>query len=139
VRNNPGAMSRRTHASTLCLTLALAAAALAGCGSQAPVVVRGQTLHLRLDEFRILPGTVEIHAGRVQIVAHNFGVLTHNVTVELSKRDSNGNPVVLAKTPVLLPGASQSVNVSLGPGRYVLASSVAEQTDLGMTSTLVVY
>jgi hypothetical protein len=66
-------------------------------------------------------------------------VLTHNVTVELSKRDSNGNPVVLAKTPVLLPGASQSVNVSLGPGRYVLASSVAEQTDLGMTSTLVVY
>jgi uncharacterized cupredoxin-like copper-binding protein len=132
-------MSARAHASTLLAALVLGAAALAGCGSKATVQVQGSTLSVLLDEYRIRPQAVGIQAGRIRIVAHNVGALTHNVTVELTNRDSNGNPVVLGETPILLPGATRTLTITLHPGHYLLASSVSAQTDLGMTATLAVH
>jgi hypothetical protein len=138
MRDNPEPMSSRAHAAKLVAAVTLAVLAVAGCGSQAQVEVPGKTLDLRLDEFRIRPQAIGMHAGRIRIVAHNVGALTHNVAVELPNRDSNGNPVVLAEMPILLPGATGTLDVRLDSGRYVLASSVSLQTELGMRATLVV-
>jgi hypothetical protein len=67
---------------TLVALVTLAAAVLAGCGDDTPYVpARGQTLRLRLDEYRILPARITVPAGRVDIVARDVGRLTHNVAI----------------------------------------------------------
>ena len=94
---------------------------------------------LSLDEYRILPQSVSVPAGRIRITAVNRGILTHNVTIELQRRDSNGHPVILADTSTIMPGATGTVvTPALRPGRYALLSTVSNQADLGMTATLVV-
>jgi hypothetical protein len=120
----------------------LAALALgsAGCGEGGPVVhVEGRRVSLTLDEYRILPRTLSVPAGRILIAVRNRGVLTHNVALEREGLDGDGKPVILGITPILLPGAGASIlTPSLAPGRYVLTSTIGNQSVLGMSGVLVV-
>lgn len=113
-------------------------ACLTACGASSPVQIGGTKLTLRLDEYRILPQKVEIHAGRIKIVAENTGILTHTLAVERVRRAASGDPVILARTSTVMPGSSQEVKAYLHPGRYLLVSTIANQADLGMTGTLIV-
>ncbi|MFI5005009.1 MAG: hypothetical protein ACHQE6_08340 [Solirubrobacterales bacterium] len=112
--------------------------ALAGCGGGTTVRVAGHSVALTLEEYRIVPQTVSVPAGRLQIVARNRGILTHNLEVERGSLDSTER-TVLATIHTLLPGASESVVTQpLAPGRYLLVSTVGNQAVLGMSGTLIV-
>lgn len=120
----------------------LAAVALAllvaGCGGGHRTVVAGSVLRLRVDEFRITPQLVQVRPGRLKIIAFNTGVLTHNVKIELEHRESGGQPIVLGGTPTALPGGEVEAKLTLAPGRYLMADTLANHTDLGQYATLIV-
>jgi hypothetical protein len=110
----------------------------AGCGTGRTVRESGHRLAVTLDEYRIAPQTASVPAGRLRIVAHNRGILTHNVELERGSLDSSER-TVLAIIHTLLPGASEAIVTGpLTPGRYLLVSAVGNQTTLGMAATLVV-
>jgi uncharacterized cupredoxin-like copper-binding protein len=112
--------------------------ALAGCASEA-VRVQGHRLTLTLSEYRILPDSVSAPAGTLVIVAHNRGILTHDVAIERKSQAEAPTPVVLATTGTIKPGASGRLQITLHrPGRYELLSTIANQSDLGMNGTLTI-
>jgi hypothetical protein len=110
---------------------------IAGCGSHV-VVVSGSVLRLRLDEYRITPQEVQVHPGRLKIIAYNTGILTHNVRVELARRGAGSQGLVLGGTPNARPGQEVIAKVDLAPGRYLLVDTIANHFDLGMFGTLIV-
>jgi hypothetical protein len=117
---------------------ALAALALAGCGAGQSGHLTGHRLALTLTEYRIAPGTTSVPPGRLQIVAFNRGILTHNVELQRGTLDSTERPLITA-IHTLLPGARGAVlTPPLAPGRYLLVSAVANQEALGMSATLIV-
>ncbi len=98
----------------------------------------GHTLRLTLSEYRILPRTASVPAGPLEIVAHNLGILTHNVALQRGNLDSSER-ITLTDIRTLLPGQSGSKWTGpLAPGRYLLASTVGNQAVLGMAATLIV-
>jgi hypothetical protein len=110
---------------------------LAGCGAGRTVRVADHSLSLTLEEYRILPQTVSVPAGRLTIAACNRGILTHNVALQRGSLDSART--TLTDIPTLLPGKCGSVATQpLAPGRYLLASTVGNQAVLGMAATLIV-
>jgi hypothetical protein len=122
----------------LILPAAIASLLLAGCGTSPAVRRTDHELDLTLAEYRITPQAASVPAGPLRIVAHNRGILTHNVELERGTLDS-GEHTVLATIHTLLPGASGAVVVGpLRPGRYLLVSAVGNQTTLGMAATLLV-
>ncbi|HEY3759538.1 MAG TPA: hypothetical protein VGL37_07230 [Solirubrobacteraceae bacterium] len=117
---------------------ALAALALAGCGAARTVRLPSHELKLALSEYRIEPSSTSVPPGPLLIVARNRGILTHNVELERGSLDSNER-TVLATIHTLLPGASEAKRTPpLAPGRYLLVSTIDDQTTLGMSATLIV-
>jgi hypothetical protein len=116
----------------------LASLLLAGCGGGATTHLTGHTLRLTLSEYRIVPQAASVPAGPLEIVAHNAGILTHNVTLQRGGLDSSER-TTLTGIHTLLPGKSGAVRTSpLAPGRYLLVSTVGNQAALGMAATLIV-
>jgi predicted small secreted protein len=116
----------------------LAPLLLAGCGAGRAVRVAGHRLALTLSEYRIVPQTASVPAGRLMIAACNRGILTHNVVLQRGSLDSDER-TPLAGIPTLLPGRCDATTTQpLAPGRYLLASTVGNQAVLGMAATLIV-
>ena len=119
----------------------LLALALAGCGGEKTVHVRGDVVRLRLEEYRMVPQQVRVDGPHVRIVATDAGILTHNVKLfSTTKVDSEGKPVQIGDgTPTAHPGETVSSKVlTLKPGRYRLACSIANHDDLGLHGILIV-
>jgi hypothetical protein len=111
---------------------------LGGCGTGPAVRVASHTLTITLDEYRVLPRTVSVPAGRIRIVARNRGILTHNLVLERGTLDSSERSTITT-IHTLLPGASDSrTTPPLAPGSYLLVSTVENQSVLGMVGTLIV-
>jgi uncharacterized cupredoxin-like copper-binding protein len=134
-------MTTRPHPTNrLALASALLALAplLGGCAAST-VDVRGHQLALTLSEFQIAPQNVSMPAGTIVLVAHNRGILTHSLAVEREGPEPEAEPVVLARTGAILPGATGSLTITLRrKGRYELQSTIANQGDLGMNGTLTI-
>jgi hypothetical protein len=129
----------RLRAVVAVVATVLAALALAGCGEGAAVHLDSRHVSFTLDEYRILPRTVSVPAGRIVIAVRNRGILTHNLALEREGLNASGKPTILKITPPLLPGAGVSiVTPALAPGRYVLASTIGNEAVLGMSGALVV-
>jgi hypothetical protein len=112
------------------LPLLCAALALAGCAHTSTTVLPRHELRIREDEYRVLPRSVSVPPGKLKIVVTNNGVLAHNLVIE-----RNGK--ILASIPTILPGATGGpIKVTLAPGVYTLASTLAGQANLGMEATL---
>lgn len=122
------------------LTLALCAG---GCGDDVHAVTdRDATLHLTLDEYRIMPRDIEVRAGRIHIVARNAGRLTHNVAVERFADSPETDTIVeLGRTATAHPGetVSETTEIVLKPGKYRLVCTIGNHDDLGQYGTLVVH
>jgi hypothetical protein len=117
--------------------LLLVALALTGCGGGGPARVTGQTLRLRLDEYRIVPQDVTIPAGRIHVVARNAGRLPHNVEIASATRvDGNDHPLPVAHTHIARPGQVVGVWVTLRPGRYRMSCEVSNHDALGQWGTI---
>ena len=116
-----------------------AAALVAGCGASAPepVTDRDATLRLRLDEYRIQPGTIKVREGRVRIEASNEGRLTHNVKVEEAVDEEGVTPREFGGTETMQPGeAAPPVTIVLPAGRYRLACTIGNHQNLGQYAEL---
>lgn len=126
-------MSSRASAVRLGPFLALLCGlALAGCASTKTTAITHHELRLSEDEYRILPRSVSVPPGRLKIVVTNDGVVPHSLVVEQGG-------VTLASLGTILPGAQGGpVKVTLAPGRYTLASTLSNQSNLGMMATLIV-
>ena len=121
------------------VVLVLAAVAT-GCGEKT-VHVRGGTVRLRLEEYRMVPQQIRIDGPRVRIVARDDGILTHNVKIfSTTKTDDEGKPLQIGEgTPTAHPGETVSSEVlTLAPGTYRLACSIANHDDLGIHGILIV-
>src|SRR3954447_9441210 len=117
------------------------ALALPGCGGDKTVHVRGDVVRLRLEEYRMIPQRIRVDGPHVRLVATDDGILTHNVKVfSTTKTDSEGKPIQIGTgTPTAHPGETVTSKVlSLPPGRYRLACSIANHDDLGLHGNLIV-
>jgi hypothetical protein len=126
------------RAAALVATLMIA---VAGCGGTKTLRVRGDVVRLRLEEYRMVPQQVRVDGPRVRIVATDAGILTHNVKIfSTTKTDSEGKPIQIGTgTPTAHPGETVTSKVlTLAPGRYRLACSIANHDDLGLHGILIV-
>ena len=117
-----------------------AAAVAAGCGGEpAAVTVSGTTLRVTLDEYRIQPQNVRMHAGRVHLNAVNDGRLTHNLVIESITHDPT-KEVVYGRTDTAHPGQTVTERdpIDLKPGRYRLACTISNHDNLGQYGKLTI-
>jgi hypothetical protein len=112
------------------LVAALAALAVAGCGRTTSVGTGG-TLQIALSEYRVVPQDVRAHTGLLTIYVHNYGRLTHDLVILLDGR-------VAATTKPIAPGQTEQLDAALGPGHYLMTSSILSDQALGAYGTLVV-
>ena len=129
-------MARRR--ALLCAVLAPCAAAVFGCGRDAPYVpATGRTISLRLDEYRILPQRVSVPAGRVRIVGRDVGRLTHNVAiVQFDRPLGEDEERQYARTRTAHPGDVVQTFATLKPGRYRIVCTIANHDNLGQYGEL---
>jgi hypothetical protein len=122
------------------MAVVCAAALTAGCGGEpAAVAVSGNTLRVKLDEYRIQPQNVRMKAGTIHLEATNEGRLTHNLVVE-SITDDPTKQVVYGRTDTAHPGQTvrERDPIRLKPGRYRIADSIGNHENLGQYGTLTV-
>lgn len=103
------------------LLLGLAAGGCAHPVSAPP----GGTIRVSLGEYRLNPASIRARAGVLTLVATNAGRLTHNLVV------SRGGVTQAAMAPIG-PGQSGQLTVNLGPGTYLLGSTLLSDEALGL-------
>ena len=121
------------------LIVALAALPVTGCGAEVAYTrAPDRRVEVRLDEYRVLPEHIQVRAGRVTLVAHDTGRLTHNLAVVQFARPLGteqekhyGEP-----TKTLFPGQSAQTTVKLRPGKYRLVCTIANHDNLGQYAEL---
>jgi hypothetical protein len=118
-----GAVARITVMVALC-------APIAACG-QTRIVGTHRALEIALTEYRLRPQRVEAPAGRLTIRVHNYGRLTHDLSI------STGGHTVSTTQPIR-PGGGAELMLDLRPGQYLMASTILYDRDLGLYGTLVV-
>ena len=121
------------------LLLVLAALSTAGCGTDVAYTrAPDRRVEVRLDEYRVLPEHIEVRAGRVTLVAHNSGRLTHNLAVVQFERPLGDEQEKHygAPTKTLFPGESAQTTVELKPGKYRLVCTIANHDNLGQYAEL---
>jgi uncharacterized cupredoxin-like copper-binding protein len=119
---------------------AVSAALLAvGCGAE-PTYTRAHDhrVVVVLDEYRVRPEHIEVGAGRVTIVAHDRGRLTHNLEVVAYPRPKSGEQerAFGEPTKTLFPGQTGSTTTVLKPGKYRLICTISNHDNLGMWAEL---
>jgi uncharacterized cupredoxin-like copper-binding protein len=123
----------------LLLLAALAALTAAGCGTDVAYTrVPGSRVDVRLDEYSISPERIQVHAGRITLVAHDSGRLTHNLAVVQFKRPKSGEQEKQygKATRTLFPGQTATTTVDLKPGKYRLICTLANHDNLGQYGEL---
>jgi uncharacterized cupredoxin-like copper-binding protein len=128
----PRLMSRLPTAAAL----AVVALALGGCGDDKVFRTDRPILRITLDEYRIMPQNVEIKAGRMKLVVRNAGRLTHNLAIQVPD-GPGGKPTPIARVATMQPGQTAApIKITLAPGEYRLACTIANHDDLGQFGTL---
>ena len=121
------------------MLLLLAAALAAGCGDDVKYAhAPGHRVVVRLADYSITPENTEVSAGRITLVAHNVGRLTHNLAVVQFDRPKSGEQERMYGTPTktLFPGEIGSTTVDLKPGKYRLICTLANHDNLGQWGEL---
>jgi hypothetical protein len=113
------------------LALAAGTVLLTGACGHTTVVGASRTLQLSVTEYRVAPQKVEVPAGPLTIVVHNYGLLSHNLSVS-HNGESEG------ATQPIAPGGTAVLTLTLSPGHYVMASTVLSDETLGVYGTLIV-
>ena len=104
---------------------------MAGCG-KTTTVGTARTLQIALNEYRVTPQDVRAQTGLLTIFVHNYGRLTHNLVISLNGRTE-------AATTPIPPGQTEELDAALGPGHYLMASSILSDQALGAYGTLIVH
>jgi hypothetical protein len=102
---------------------------LAGCGS-ATHVTGGGTIRIALREYHLTPATIDARAGALTLDIANDGRLPHNLVITAA------NGARAARSEPIPPGDSATLDATLAPGTYTVASSLLSDKTLGVTGTL---
>lgn len=128
-------------------TLLAALAAASVLATPALAAARKATVKVDLMEFMVMTSKARVPAGRVAFLVRNPGKAVHNLVVIPSKAPPLGLPMQgakasekgsLGKTPMLKPGGSKTLVLTLKKGRYLLICNVAGHYMAGMVRPLVV-
>jgi plastocyanin len=141
IRDNAWGMTSPLLRRGLTVAAAGVPLALTACAGPATIRVTSHHLYLHLTEYSMSPGAVSVPYGPLTVTATNVGVLTHNVQIDRDHRHSGGNLSTIENESItyVFPGQTLTrVLPALKPGTYVIVSTLANQTDLGMQTTLVV-
>ena len=103
---------------------------VAGCGHTRSVTADG-TPEIGITEYRLIPDHVQVKAGALAMLVHNYGRLTHNLAISAPAG-------ILAGTAPIPPGHSVWLTVVLPPGSYRMASTLLSDNDLGTYGSLTV-
>ena len=90
-----------------------------------------QTLTAVEEDFSISLDSDELTSGEYEIEVVNEGGATHDLVIEQNGED-------IAATPVIDPGASETLAVTLEPGEYVFYCSIGTHRSMGMEITVTV-
>lgn len=126
------------------LWAAIAAATLAGaCASPSDGVT------VTLDEYTLEAGAATAPAGRIALAARNVGKIEHELAVVRTDKGPDDLPVkdgevqtdaegleLVAGTGRIKAGASQTLEVTLQPGSYVLICNIPAHYQTGMRAPL---
>ncbi|MGI8730720.1 MAG: hypothetical protein ACR2LK_12170 [Solirubrobacteraceae bacterium] len=122
-----------------CLTVTFVA--LAGCGESDPVRTDRPILRLTVDEYRINPQNSSVRPGRIKITVLNTGRLTHNIVIQTPATEPRDRPMQVpgGRVKSMKPGEeAEPIKVTLAPGTYRIACTIANHDDLGQFGELVV-
>jgi uncharacterized cupredoxin-like copper-binding protein len=105
----------------------------------------GKGIPTTLDEFTIKPARSLAPAGPESFLARNAGTVAHQLLVLRTDRRPNDLPVkdgvvrtgakgidVAGELELVAPGAAQTLEVTLVPGKYVLICNIAGHYASGM-------
>jgi hypothetical protein len=106
----------------------LAAATLCGC-AHTTVIDSHRVLQVTLTEYRIAPQDIRGRAGALTIFVHNFGRLSHSLSISLDGQTEGS-------TQPIPPGQTTELSVTLPPGTYQMASTILSDQALGAYGTL---
>jgi uncharacterized cupredoxin-like copper-binding protein len=118
--------------------LALLAAVIAAGGTaladQASASRTGATVQVRLVEFRVIPSTKTVRAGRVTFVVRNAGKLDHEFVVLRTNVSPGKLPVAggrakeigrQGRIPTFRPGRTRRLTLTLRRGKYILLCNLS--------------
>jgi uncharacterized cupredoxin-like copper-binding protein len=114
-----------------------------------PAPARGQIVHVKERDFRILVRPKQVRAGEISFVVENDGPVTHELMVARRKSShlplrSDGLTVDEEAFPTAgevegaLPGGTHVLRLRLAPGRYELFCNMSGHYLAGMRADLVV-
>jgi hypothetical protein len=121
---------RKLRAATRLLLTGAGLAALVGC-SHTATVGTSRTIRVALSEYRVSPQSIRATPGLLTLVVENDGRLAHDLAVS-----SHGD--IVGQTPPLQPGTRTYLVLTLGPGRYLMTSTLFSDQALGTYGTLTV-
>lgn len=110
----------------------------------------GETLSIKMDEYKFIPADATAKAGSVTIDAENVGNMPHELVLAKSDLDpaklpttSNGEVDeealdVIGEAPDVAPGDTGSFSADLEPGSYVMICNLPGHYAAGMYGTLTV-
>ncbi len=128
-------MRHRTTHRLMRLSLLLLSVVLAGCnggstpsaGAALPPTTGSTTVNVTAKDFSYTLDQTAASAGTITFAVQNAGTMAHDFAIEV-----NG---VEQKTPLLDPGQSATLQVTLPPGTYNYRCTVPGHDILGMKGT----
>jgi hypothetical protein len=120
-------VNRISIALGLVVALALAGAAVGALAGHS--AVHKTTVRVTEREYRISLSTKILPTGTVRLVVHNAGKIAHRLSIS--------GPGLSAKTtPMIAPGATRGLTVTLGGGSFTLWCPLGNHASRGMKTTL---
>lgn len=107
--------------------LVLSASVLALAAFAAPASATATTVRVTAKEYSFVLSTKRVKHGSVTFVIHNAGHTTHDFAI-------GGHT-----SPMIPPGRTKRLTVTLKPGRYTDSRMVDSHAQLGMKGVLRVY
>ena len=100
-----------------------------GRGGATIDVAEAADVHVRMTEYALVPGRIQVRAGVIEVIAENHGRRDHVLAVETSDGE-------VVRTRRLAPGASASIKVDFRPGRYAVYDPLDAYRSRGMAATV---
>jgi hypothetical protein len=104
---------------------------LAGAACTHTVAAPTGILRVGLTEYRLIPQSARAPQGELRIFIHNYGRLTHNLSVTRGTQTAG-------TTQPILPGQTGELVLEATPGKYLMLSTILSDRDLGIYGTLTI-
>ncbi len=101
-------------------------------GAEKPAATAGHTIPVSETEFKITVPAQKVAPGKVTFAVRNVGKIQHDLVV------SGPGVTGAAKTPLINPGQTATLAVTLAAGSYTLYCSVPGHRAAGMVAKLTV-